>query len=60
MIRQCAWCQRQIGQVPPLEDLSITHTVCEPCGQELLNDLVSMDDFVRESQEPCATTEPDP
>ena len=31
MIRQCAWCCRVLGHAVPLEDLSVTHSVCPDC-----------------------------
>ena len=31
MIRQCAWCCRVLGQTDPLEDISVTHGVCQEC-----------------------------
>jgi methanogenic corrinoid protein MtbC1 len=34
MIRWCFSCQRYIGEKPPLEDYSITHTICENCARE--------------------------
>ena len=31
MIRMCSWCGEVFGEKPPLEDLSMTHGICEPC-----------------------------
>lgn len=31
MIRWCAYCQRYQGDVEPLDDYSVTHTICEAC-----------------------------
>jgi len=31
MIRWCAHCQRYQGDVEPLDDYSVTHTICEDC-----------------------------
>ena len=39
MIRKCAWCGQTLGSVPPLEDFTITHSVCQACGTELLQEL---------------------
>jgi len=36
MIRRCAWCERLLGQTPPLEDPAVTHSVCPTCSAELL------------------------
>jgi hypothetical protein len=36
MIRQCAWCCRVLGLIPPLEDQSVTHGVCPECNRKLL------------------------
>ncbi len=36
MIRQCAWCRRVIGEVPPLQDDSVTHGLCPECFAGLL------------------------
>ena len=27
----CAWCGKDMGEKPPLEDKSITHGMCEDC-----------------------------
>lgn len=31
MKRVCAWCQKDMGEVPPLEDTGTTHGICEDC-----------------------------
>lgn len=31
MLVVCAWCQRTLGEKPPLEDKSVTHTICPDC-----------------------------
>jgi hypothetical protein len=36
MIRQCAWCRRELGEVAPLEDRSVTHGLCAECRTRLL------------------------
>jgi hypothetical protein len=36
MIRQCAWCCHVLGQIPPLEDPSVTHGLCPACHASLL------------------------
>jgi len=33
MIRVCAWCQKYLGEKEPLEDKSITHTICGACKE---------------------------
>jgi len=37
MIRQCAWCCRVLGLIPPLEDDSVTHGLCPECHRKLLD-----------------------
>ncbi|MDD4984670.1 MAG: ArdC-like ssDNA-binding domain-containing protein [Dehalococcoidales bacterium] len=32
MIIKCAWCGKCMGEKPPYEDKSITHTICDECG----------------------------
>jgi methanogenic corrinoid protein MtbC1 len=34
MIRWCAYCQTYQGEKPPLEDFSLTHTICERCASD--------------------------
>lgn len=31
MIVQCGWCSKPMGQKPPLEDKSVTTTICPSC-----------------------------
>ena len=31
MIRWCSYCQKYVGEVPPLQDYSMTHTICDEC-----------------------------
>ena len=31
MILQCGWCQRKLGELPPLEKEYVTHGICEEC-----------------------------
>ena len=31
MIRVCAWCNRKLGEKAPLEDKSVTHSICPAC-----------------------------
>ena len=33
MKRVCAWCGLDIGEKEPLEDKSITHSICEKCEE---------------------------
>ena len=35
MIRQCAWCKKLMGSVPPLHDTAITHGICKECEKQL-------------------------
>jgi len=34
MIIKCAWCRKDMGEKPPYEDKSITHTICEECKEK--------------------------
>lgn len=34
MLGWCAYCQRYLGEVPPLERFDVTHGVCGPCTRE--------------------------
>ena len=31
MRRVCAWCGREMGEKPPYDDPSITHSICDEC-----------------------------
>ena len=31
MIIVCAWCGKKMGEKPPYEDKSLTHSMCEKC-----------------------------
>jgi hypothetical protein len=31
MIRICSWCKKVIGEKEPLDDKSITHSICPEC-----------------------------
>lgn len=35
MIIICAWCKREMGEIPPLDDNRISHGICPECGREL-------------------------
>ena len=35
MKRVCAWCGKDMGEKEPLEDTSVTHTICEDCAKKL-------------------------
>lgn len=37
MIRWCAYCQKLLGERPPLGDASITHGACVPCADRLVD-----------------------
>ncbi len=39
MIIKCAWCQKILGEKPPYEDKSETHTVCEECRKKYFPNL---------------------
>ncbi|MBI1831461.1 MAG: hypothetical protein HYR84_08430 [Planctomycetes bacterium] len=36
MTRLCAWCNRVLGQVAPLDDVSVTHGVCPECHAKIV------------------------
>lgn len=38
MIRICAWCEKFLGEKPPYEDKSITHTICPECAKKMEED----------------------
>jgi hypothetical protein len=31
MFTVCAWCKKDLGEKPPLDDKSITHGMCKEC-----------------------------
>lgn len=31
----CAWCRDDLGEKEPLEDLSLTHTICAECAKRV-------------------------
>ena len=33
---QCAWCQKDMGEKEPLDDLSITHGICPECSAKAM------------------------
>lgn len=34
IIIKCAWCGKDMGEKPPLEDKSATHSICEGCREK--------------------------
>lgn len=34
MKRICAWCQKDMGEIEPFEDKSITHGICPECKEQ--------------------------
>ncbi len=32
MFRKCAWCQKDLGEIEPLDDKRVTHGICGPCS----------------------------
>lgn len=36
MIRQCAWCKVLMGEVAPLSDKAVTHSICEACQKKMM------------------------
>ncbi len=39
MFRKCAWCQKDLGEIEPLEDKNISHGICPDCFDKELADL---------------------
>ena len=39
MIRRCAWCDRDLGEIAPFGDQSVTHGICPECYAEELRKL---------------------
>ena len=37
MIRRCGWCKKIEGEKEPLEDKSVTHTICQVCQDKILS-----------------------
>ena len=35
MFRVCAWCGKGMGEKAPLEDKSVTHTICKECTKKI-------------------------
>lgn len=33
---QCGWCKRWIGEKAPIQDRSVTHSICQACQTQLL------------------------
>ena len=38
MIIVCAWCKKELGEKEPIEDKSITHTICSDCEKKMFNE----------------------
>lgn len=38
VLRVCAWCHRSLGEKPPLNDRSETHTICKGCWEKMKHD----------------------
>jgi hypothetical protein len=34
----CAWCGKPMGEKPPYEDESITHSICPECYEEVMGE----------------------
>lgn len=39
MIRQCAWCLKMLGEKPPYQDKSVTHTMCKECQKKMMDQI---------------------
>lgn len=37
----CAWCSASMGEKPPLDDQSETHSICQSCRQKTFDGLAS-------------------
>lgn len=35
MLRWCSWCQKYLGEAPPLDDYSVSHGACPDCGSSV-------------------------
>ena len=38
MIRECAWCNKNMGEIAPIEDKRITHGICPECLKSQLEE----------------------
>lgn len=36
---KCAWCGKDMGEKPPLDDDSTTHGMCEDCFKKTMEDI---------------------
>ena len=36
MIRECAWCNKNMGEIAPLEDKRTTHGICPDCYETIM------------------------
>ena len=44
MLRVCAWCQKDMGEKPPLDDKSVTHSICDDCLKKLMPEPVKSEE----------------
>ena len=43
MTVQCAWCRTVTGERPPLEDRSVTHSMCKDCAyKQMVSELAAI------------------
>lgn len=35
----CAWCNKELGEKEPLEDTSITHSICDECKNKYFKEI---------------------
>jgi hypothetical protein len=38
MLRRCAWCRLILGQSEPLDEAGVTHGICLPCADRMLEE----------------------
>ena len=39
MYIRCAWCQLDMGRKAPFDEHTITHSICDKCNLQLLNEM---------------------
>lgn len=60
MKRICAWCQRELGEVAPLDDPRVTHGICAECSARRLDDFAGHRDPARSCEKGNGGMTPDP
>lgn len=39
MVIQCAWCLRILGEKEPKSDMSVTHSICQKCADNMVREV---------------------